>query len=225
MRVGARMAMLNRAEELRLAAFAKVREDCGEEALVLFDQALALAGDDEQRELITINKADAMIALERSGPEVQELPRILMRRRNLHHSFLAAYALMFKHRIENELKRGIFYGELALGVAEEAEQPFWQIAALNDLGIIYEIDSQFVKSIQCFERALSMMEGVKDESHHRHSYTAALQNLGSSRLQAGLINEGIEAILTALPLITSPVATAEAHIDLCYGYLEIGRAS
>src|SRR3954447_12662942 len=110
-RVGA--TMLSHAEELRMAAFARVREDRGEEALVLFDEALSVAVDDEQRELITINKADAMIALERSGPEVAELPRILMRRRNLHHSFLAAYALMFKHRLQNELKRGIFYGELA----------------------------------------------------------------------------------------------------------------
>jgi len=214
--------MLNRSEELRQAGLAKVREDQYEEAISLFDQSLALVSDDEARELITINKADAMIALERSGPEVQELPRILMRRRNLRHSFLAAYALMFKHRIESELKRATFYGELALGIAEEAEQPLWQIGALNDLGIIYEIDSKFGKAIECFEQALAMIERVSDQGDHQISYASALQNLGASRLQNGEIEEGLAAIHQALPLITMPTAIAEAHIDLCYGYLETG---
>jgi len=215
-------AMLNRVEELRQLAVAKVREGEAEEALALFDEARALATDEEVRELITINKADALIGMERGGPEVAELPRILMRRRNLRHSFLAAYALMYKHRIESENKRGIFYGELALGVAQEAEQPLWQIGALNDLGIIYEIDSQFEKAIASFETALGLIEQVADEGDHRHSYSAALQNLGSARLQAGDISQGLADIHKALPLITAPWALAEAHIDLCYGYLEAG---
>src|SRR5438105_1572788 len=85
MRVGARAAMLNRVEELRQMAIAKVRESEGavsEDAFAFFDEALALTTDDETRELITINKADAMITMQRGGPEVAELPRILMRRRN-----------------------------------------------------------------------------------------------------------------------------------------------
>ena len=72
-------------EELRQSALAKVRAGALEEALATYDDAFALAHDDETRELITINKADAMIALERSGPEVQALPTIVMRRRNLRH--------------------------------------------------------------------------------------------------------------------------------------------
>src|SRR5512135_3329665 len=82
-----------RVEELRQAGLAKVRENELEDALGFYDEALALCEDDETRELVTINKADALIALERSGPEVQELARVIMRRRNPRHVFLAAYAL------------------------------------------------------------------------------------------------------------------------------------
>ena len=81
---------LTRAEELRRAAVVKVRAGEIDAALDMFDSALHLADDEEARELITINKADAMIAVERMGPEVQALPTIVMRRRNLRHVYLAA---------------------------------------------------------------------------------------------------------------------------------------
>jgi len=211
-----------RIAELRDQARAKRRQNELEEAIVLYDQALLLAEDEETRELLTINKADAMIGIEQNGPEVQALPKILMRRRNLHHAFLAAYALMFKHRIQNEMKRGIFYGQLALDAANEAEEPFWKVAALNDLGIIYEIDSQFTQAIDCFEQALALIDQVSNEGSHNLSYGTALQNLGASRLLNGDIDSGIEIIHRSLPYIVSPAARAEAFIDLCYGYADQG---
>jgi hypothetical protein len=108
---------MNQAEELRLKALAAVREGDDQEALGVYDEALALTSDEDLRELITINKADAMIALERTGPEVLELPRVIMRRRNLRHVYLAAYALQYKYRLESDLKRAMFYGQLALRTA------------------------------------------------------------------------------------------------------------
>src|SRR5882672_5333077 len=99
---------MNTAEELRQAALAKVRSGALEEALDLYDAARAVATDDNVRELLTINKADALIALDRTGPEVQALPAILMRRRNPRNSFLAAYALLYKHRSSGEIKRAMF---------------------------------------------------------------------------------------------------------------------
>lgn len=213
----------NRVEEVRQSALAHVRSAEYEEALALYDEALGIATDDEVRELLTINKADAMIALERTGPEVHALPSILMRRRNEHHVFLAAYALMFKHRIQNESKRAIFYGHVALDAANDADQPFWRIAALNDLGIIYEIDSQFDQAIECFEEALALIARVSNPDEHKLSYGTALQNLGASKLLSGSHREGIALIEKALPSILSAAAMSEAHIDLCFGYLELGN--
>ena len=213
---------MSRVEELRQAGLARVRSAEYEEALALYDEALGLASDEEVRELLTINKADAMIAIERTGPEVHALPSILMRRRNEHHVFLAAYALMFKHRIQNESKRAIFYGHVALDAANDADQPFWRIAALNDLGIVYEIDSQFEQAIECFEEALALIERVSNPDEHKLSYGTALQNLGASMMLNGKAAEGVKLITDALPSILSSAAMAEAHIDLCFGYLELG---
>lgn len=211
-----------RVEELRQQALLNVRHGLIREALPLYDEALALATDADVRELLTINKADALITLDISGPEVNALPAILMRRRNLHHTFLAAYALMFKHRLQNDLKRGIFYGEIALRAAEEAEQTLWKIGALNDLGIIYEVDSQFARAIDCFENAIALIERLHDRDEHRLAYGIALQNLGASNLLADNIEEGIRLIHEAIPSIVSQQSLAEAHIDLCYGYLAMG---
>ena len=123
--------MIDRVEELRQAGLAAVRENRLEDAVSLYDEALGLASDDETCELLTINKADALIALERTGPEVQELPRVIMRRRNPRHVCLAAYALQYKHRLENDLKRAMFYGELALRAATETADPLFRRAALE----------------------------------------------------------------------------------------------
>src|SRR5205814_8894006 len=121
------------------------------DALAYYDEALSLSDDETARELITINKADALIALERNAPEVQELARVIMRRRNPRHVYLAAYALQYKHRLENNLKRALFYGQLALRTAEEAEESLWRRVVLLELGNLYTIDSQIPKAIECYE--------------------------------------------------------------------------
>lgn len=208
-------------EALRQAALAKVRSENFEAALELYDQALLLAVDEEVRELITINKADALIASESSGPEVQQLPLILMRRRNHHHTFLAAYALMYKHRLQNETKRGIFYGQVALDAAAAANEPMWKLGALNDLGIIYEIDSQFTRAIDCFEQALVLIESVFDAEDQRFGRAAIIQNLGYNKLLIGEVEQGILLLESILGQIEGPSTLADAHLDLCYGYLEL----
>jgi tetratricopeptide (TPR) repeat protein len=211
--------VLTRAEEVRREALSKVRSGEIEDALALYETALALAVDEETRELIVINKADAMIAIERSGPEVQSLPTIVMRRRNLRHVYLAAYALVFKYRIEKELKRATFYAQLALQTAEEANEALWKIGALNELGSIYDADSKFDKAIECGEQAVALIEQLDNPEEHRLAYGLAIENLGASKLLSDQFQEGIALIEKALPFIASPMHVAEAYIDLCFGYL------
>jgi len=215
--------IMTTAEEVRQVALAKVRAGFDEEALLLYDQARALATDEETRELITINKADALIALQRTGPEVQALPAILMRRRNPRNSFLAAYALLFKHRSSGETKRAMFYGQIAHEIAIETDQIFWKIATLNELGVAYEIDSNFEQAVECFEEAIASIAELDDPTEHELSYGLALENLGAAKLQLGRTREGIDCILRAMPSLQSSAAIAEAHIDLCYGYLDLEK--
>ncbi|HEX7152684.1 MAG TPA: tetratricopeptide repeat protein [Thermoanaerobaculia bacterium] len=216
--------MLNthkQAEELRKAALAKVRGEEYDEALALYDEAAALATDEETRELITINKADAMIAMGQDGAEVHALPTILMRRRNLHHAFMAAYALMFKHRLQNDTKRGIFYGQLALNIAIEADESSWKVGALNDLGIIYETDSQFDKAIDCLEQALELVGKVADNDERTFVQNAIVQNLGYNKLLVGETETGLFLLHSVIDKVQAPTTLADAYIDLCYGYLDL----
>ncbi|HUP44990.1 MAG TPA: hypothetical protein VM779_05710 [Thermoanaerobaculia bacterium] len=212
-----------RAEELRQKALLCVRRNEMETALELYDQAYAAAAGEELRELITINKADVLIAMEQTTGEVQKLPAIVMRRRNPHHTFLAAYALTYKHRLQNDVKRGIFYAQIALNTALEANEPLWELGAHNELGGLYEIDGDFASAIQSFERALDLVVHVSDPAERSLSRGAALQNLGASTMLDGRVEEGVARIHEALPLIVSPSSLAEAYIDLCYGSIEMER--
>jgi tetratricopeptide (TPR) repeat protein len=211
----------SRIETLRQQALDKVRSEEFDDALALYDEALALANDDEVRELITINKGHALIAAERTGPEVKALPMILMRRRNTHHTFLASYALMYTHRLTGEPKRAIFYGQIALEAATKAEQTFWKLAALNELGIVYEIDSQFAKAIECFDQALTLIATLDDAAQQQFSHVAIYQNLGYNRLLVGDTVEGIRMIESVLDQIQVPSTLSDSYIDLCYGYLDL----
>src|SRR4051794_23702131 len=180
------MSELNiRIEELRQQALEKVRSEDFDDALAMYDEALELASDEEVRELITINKGHALIAAERTGPEVKALPMILMRRRNAHHTFLSSYALMYTHRLTGESKRAIFYGQIALEAANQAEQTFWKLAALNELGMVYEIDSQFAKAIEIFEQALTCLDQVSNLSDQAFSRVYVIGNLGYNKLLVG----------------------------------------
>jgi tetratricopeptide (TPR) repeat protein len=213
---------MTRIEELREQARACLRRGEYEDALVLYDEALTLATDDDVRELVRINKADAMIAIERTGPEVHELPSVIMRRRNPRHVYLAAYALQYKYRLENDLKRALFYGQLALRTAEEANEPSWRRIVLLELGNIYEVDSQIAKAIECFNESLAVVEeSPLQEKQLSHSY--ALENLGYCLLLQGDVDGGLKHIHQALELLTDPIGRAEGYIDLCYGYLENGQ--
>lgn len=209
------------AEELRLAALARVREAEYDEALDLYDRALALTDDEEARELITINKADALIALERTGPEVLELPRVIMRRRNVRHIYLAAYALQYKYRLENDLKRALFYAQLALRTAEEACEPSWRRVVLLELGNIYELDSQIDKAVEVFQESLLIgEESAWRDRDLSHSY--ALENLGYCLLLLGQTEKGLAYVHEALETLSDPIGRAEGYIDLCYGYIAAG---
>src|SRR5687768_8089510 len=214
---------MNQAEELRLKALAAVREGDYQAALDVYDEALGLTSDEDHRELITINKADAMIALERSGPEVLELPRVIMRRRNLRHVYLAAYALQYKYRLENDLKRAMFYGQLALRTAEDASEVSWRRIVLLELGNIYELDSQIATAIEYFEASLAISEDSKENRDKDLSHSYALENLGYCLMLDGKVEAGLARVHEALERMTDPIGRAEAYIDLCYGYIESGH--
>jgi tetratricopeptide (TPR) repeat protein len=216
------MSELNsRIETLRQEALAKVRSEKFDEALCLYDEALGLTTDEEISELITINKAHALIAADRTGPEVKALPMILMRRRNNQHTFLSAYSLMYTHRMTGELKRAIFYGQVALDAANQAAQTFWKIGVLNELGIVYETDSQFVKAVECLSEALDLITALDDDAQKSFSTVAIRGNLAYNTLLMGETVPAIHMIEDIIDQVEGPSDLSDCYIALCYGYIEI----
>lgn len=209
-----------RAENLRLEAMAHVRRNELEASLPLFDEALACASSDELSELITINKAGVLISMEITGPEIQQLPRIIMRRRNPRHLYLAAYNLRRKHQNARELDRAAFYGRVALEAAEEAENRESVANARIALGNICVFDSRPTDAIEHYEAALAIS---RNDAAMSLSAAFAMQNLGYCYLITDRTSDGIELIHSAITQMESCGAEgylAESFIDLCHGYLD-----
>lgn len=211
-----------RAEQLRLEALAKVRSNELEAAIALFDEALSIASDEELRELLTINKAGVLIQMRVEGPEVQALPQVVLRRPNVRHTFLAAYNLQNRYTLSQEYRKAYNYVRVALEMAEEAGDEAWTIGALNATGNICVYESRTAEAIDHYRGVLAIA-GSGEE--HIFSRAFARQNLGYCLLIEGEPAAGIEEIHSAIDEMTRAGAegyAAEAYVDLCYGYLDLG---
>lgn len=209
------------AEELRLEGMARIRANELEASLPLFDQAMELAESEELRELITINKAGALIWMEKSGAEVQALPRIIMRRRNTRHLYLAAYNLCYRHMLAKELERASFYGRVALEAAEAGAGPASVANVRVLLGNIATFDSRNAEAIEHYEAVLGITS-ADDATAMTRAF--ALQNLGYCYLLDERSAEGVDLIHQAIDAMTACGASghvAESFIDLCHGYLDL----
>lgn len=222
-RVTVSSEMIDTAEDLRQLGLAKVRENAVEESIELFDRALAVAGDDEARELISINKAYSLLRMEKSGPEVQLLPRIVMRRGNLRHVVLAAYGLQRKFVTEKDYRKASSYARIALEAAGEIGNDGWKAAALVTLGNIAVFDSRSEEAIEFYVAALPLLSDSAEDSVTRAIIAG---NVGYCRLLSGDTEGGVSQIHCAVDLLFAAGAeghVAEPYIDLCMGYLEKGE--
>jgi tetratricopeptide (TPR) repeat protein len=210
-----------RAEELRQQGLAAIRANRLEESLPLFDEALVLAEDEDLRELIVVNKAGALISLEQSGPEVQKLPQIIMRRRSLRNVSLAAYNLQHKFQIEKDYKRASSYARIAYETAGESNEPEWQIAARLAMGNLAVYESRTSEAIEAYREVLEASPADTENGFRR---AFVLQNLGYAKMMNEEIVEGITMIHSAIEMMRAFGAdgyVAESYIDLCFGYLEL----
>lgn len=213
----------NLVEELRLRGIEQLRANEPEAAISLFDQALAHCASDDSRELLRINKAFPLIALGRfEEPEVRELPRIVFRRRNPRHVYLAAYRLSYKFRLEGANDRAAQYAKIAVEIAEEAGELDWLQDALTELGSAYLLDSQFDEATACYERVLRLLDGSPSPLKR----AMVTQNLGYAAILRDDPASGVGLIESALELMQIhgfEGFVAESHLDLALGYLELGQ--
>lgn len=210
-------------ERLRLRAVERLEAFELEEAVALFDAALALCEDEETRERVCLGKASALVEMEEDGPEVQALPAVLMRRRNPKHTTLAAHCLQVKALRANELEVAERYGRVAMYEVDAVDDPEWRRKAkstiLNDLGWTATALSRFEESIRYSRRALATI-GETDERRR----AVFLENIGYCYVQLGFPHRGIRFMTKALQFfrrIGSELYCCETLLDLCNGYVEI----
>lgn len=192
-------------------------------AIEHYDRASALAESEDARELITIRKAEALIASERDGREIAALPVIVLRRRSPRHVYMASAVLMRRFTEADDRQRAIFYGEIAREAAADLD-PFARASVLNHLGITLVADSQFDKAVDALDEALaamSVLDCALDE--HRSLYAAILGNLGGAKVLSGEFADGVRLLHAAMERLEDEYGIVEACLDLCFGYLELGR--
>jgi tetratricopeptide (TPR) repeat protein len=195
-----------------------------EPALSQYDSALELCESEETRELITIRKAEALISCEREGAEVSALPMIVMRRRSPRHVYLAANTLLRRYCETSDRQKAIFYGEIARQAAAQLDDPFARASVLNNLGITLVADSKFAQAIEVLEEGLEQMALLGDgRDDHRSLQAAILGNLGGARVLSGKFEEGVRLLELAVGQLDDDYSHVEACLDLCFGYLELGR--
>jgi tetratricopeptide (TPR) repeat protein len=193
-----------------------------EPALEKYAKALELAKDEELRELITIRKAEALIAAGRDGAEVSMLPQIVMRRRSVRHVYMSATVLMRRYNELEDRRRAIFYGEIGRQAAEELNDPFARASVLNILGITLAANSDFDGSLDALEEAydaLTLLDQNRDEIRSLHP--VILANIGGVHVVSGNSSEGIRMLEQALPYLDEEYAIAEAMLDLCLAYYDL----
>src|SRR5687767_7662762 len=179
-------------------------------AIAVYDRGASLAETDDTRELITIRKAEALIAADREGAEVAKLPSIIMRRRSPRHVYLAAYTLMRRYSETQDRKRALFYGETASAAAAELGEPLACANVYNGIGVIYVVDFEFRKAIDAFDRALTAI----NEAHDHDARLVGLRNvvignLGGAKVLSGDIDSGIALLETVLPRLDDDYIIAE----------------
>jgi tetratricopeptide (TPR) repeat protein len=192
-----------------------------DEATAAYDEALALAAKEETRELITIRKAEALIAVERDGPEVSALAAIVMRRRSSRHVYMASAVLLRRYSNLEDRRRAIFYGDIASTAVVDLDDPFARAALLNNLGVVLVEDSQFERAIRTFEDALDSIDAIPEHPHAAALRCSAMLNLGGAKILGDLYAEGIEIIETVILDVDDAEWRADALLDLGLGYLNL----
>jgi tetratricopeptide (TPR) repeat protein len=193
-------------------------------AIEVYDRAAVIAASDETRELITIRKAEALIASEREGAEVAALPGIVMRRRSPRHVYMAATVLMRRFVEADDRRKAIFYGEIARSSVGEMNDSFARATVLNHLGITLVVDSQFASAIEVFTEAVQAITPLAEKAEDASILFAGIRaNLGGAKVLSGACDEGIRLLEGAMSGLVEDYERTEALLDLCFGYMEIER--
>jgi tetratricopeptide (TPR) repeat protein len=186
--------------------------------------ALAAAetlGDEELVERVVCGRAAIAAALGELEDHIPRLCAIVLRNRSNVNAFLAANNVARACELRRDNKKGLFYARIARERAEAMERPEWVAAAANQIGNLLLADSYFEDAAESYRQALGILPAA--DGQRQLTYLA---NLGYCELVLGHFPAGLGHLYRCLRAARrNDWARLQmvAHIDLCYGHLELGR--
>lgn len=202
-------------EEGRLPDALGLYEACSERAQALDDPDLI--------DLAFCNRCAIQISLGRHEGLIRGLREILSRSTDRINRLVAAYNLSRIYEFRNDTRKGLLYARIARGEHEKTSppSPYWEAILHNQAGSFLLLESRFPEAAQEYRRALEA-----DPEAAESQIAVAWLNLGYCHLVLGDHRRGFELAYRALRVYRRCRLLANqmsAHLDLCYGLLEIGR--
>lgn len=217
-----------RAEFEELRRRSKLAGDDGRlsEALELTGECAALArelGSQDLVDLVFCNRCALLIALGRHEGLARDLRGILSRSTDSLNRLAAAYNLarIYEHR--QDTRKGLLYARIARGelARRRGGDPQWELSLHNQIGSFLLMESRFEEAAEEYRRALAADPGASEVA-----LAVPWLNLGYCHLILGDHRRGLELLYRSLRIHRRTEVVRHqilAHLDLCYGLLEIGR--
>lgn len=211
-------------EELRDRARRALDAGRLEESLRLYDEALEVSRQEGNPNLIDLaycNRSSVMINLGRQDEVLSGLRQILMHNADPESCFIAAYNLSRAHVRDKAYKKGLFYARIARDRAETLERQDWLCSSFNQIANCLMDESYFEEAAAEYRRALEL-----EEDSDSLLYASLTANLGYCLMMMGDLKQGFSCSYKAFRRfrkVGNELYEVWSHLDLCYGYLELGR--
>ena len=193
-------------------------------ALTLVDATASLAerlGDPVWIDRVRCNRAAIALELGVGGSVVAELRTLLMRSEDTENEFLAAYTIARHYELAKEVRKGLFYAQLALDRASSLNQAR-HAESLNQIANFQVAESRFNEALETYAEAQQHLAPGDALRHAVIGY-----NVGYCRVVLGSHRAGLRSIYQSLRRLRRLGAERHemlARLDLAFALLEFGKA-
>ena len=221
---GSRVSPASRIDELKSRARAEVDRGHLDRAMVLCDEAVELARDLGDRELLDqaiCNRGGILVIQGQGERVVGELRKILLRSASAANSFQAAYVVSQFHELREERERSLFYARLALEHAEKSRVAEFAAKGNNRIANLLMLDSYFEEACAHYRQALELLP-----DDYYLDRALLWSNTGYCQVVLGSYNRGLKYLFRSLHLIRQRCAATWERfpcLGLSYAYLELSR--
>jgi tetratricopeptide (TPR) repeat protein len=221
------------AEELRGGALPLLAAGAYRHALALYDQALALAvetGDAVFVDWMFVCRAAAAVEIGGGGDVLVELERVVLRSSGSPQtSFRASYTAARGHEIERRFGKALFYNRIARRQARRAGDATLAAFAERQRGMLLVAAGSFHAAVRCFQDVLAARPQAELLGLPSSSFLAdAKDELGYCLISLDRVRDGLALVHEALDIVQAgPPDSGDSPVwilmDLCFGYLKLGR--